>query len=84
MGLRSDGSVTCWGDNWAGQATPPGGSFTQVSAGGGHSCGLRSDGSVICWGINPVFFACGWWGRFPARVGEVRVWFCGCSGWACG
>ena len=25
-GVRSDGSVACWGDNYDGQATPPGGS----------------------------------------------------------
>ena len=51
-GLRSDGSVECWGNNWAGQAVAPSGVFTQVSAGRSHSCGLRSDGSVECWGYN--------------------------------
>ena len=49
-GLRSDGSVVCWGDNSAGQIVAPGGSFTQVSAGEEHSCGLRSDSSIVCWG----------------------------------
>ena len=53
-GLRSDGSVACWGYNgdWNGQATPPSGSFTSVSAGERHTCGLRSNGSVACWGYN--------------------------------
>ena len=51
-GLRSDGSLVCWGDNSSGQAVAPSGSFSQVSAGSGHSCGLRSDGSLVCWGDN--------------------------------
>ena len=33
-----------------GQATPPAGSFTAVSAGVWHSCGVRTSGSVVCWG----------------------------------
>ena len=49
-GVRSDGSVACWGSNEDGEATPPAGSFDSVSAGGAHTCGLRSDGSVACWG----------------------------------
>ena len=28
------------------------GGFSQVSAGGDHSCALRTDGGVICWGSN--------------------------------
>ena len=51
-GLRIDGSIVCWGNNYDGQAEAPGGSFTQVSAGGYHSCGLRIDGSIVCWGNN--------------------------------
>ena len=52
-GLRSDGSVACWGENKYGQATPPAGeTFTAVSSGSGHTCGLRSDGSAACWGYN--------------------------------
>ena len=51
-GLRSDGTVSCWGDNSQGQASAPGGEFTAVSAGLTHSCGLRGDGTVTCWGGN--------------------------------
>ena len=51
-GLRTDGSIECWGDNGFGRSDAPGGSFTQVSAGGAHSCGLRTDGSIECWGDN--------------------------------
>ncbi len=33
-GVRTDGTIACWGDNDYGQAAPPGGIFTSVSAGG--------------------------------------------------
>jgi uncharacterized repeat protein (TIGR02543 family) len=51
-GVRSDGTVVCWGYNDSGQATPPADRFTQVSAGRSHTCGLKSDGTVVCWGDN--------------------------------
>ena len=34
------------------QATPPPGTFTQVSAGNIHTCGIKSDGTFTCWGSN--------------------------------
>ena len=56
-GLRSDGTIACWGRNEDGQADPPAGRFRAVAAGGtgitdggGHSCGLRTDGTIACWG----------------------------------
>ena len=49
-GLRSDGTITCWGNNEWGQAEAPGGVFSAISTGGWHSCGLRSDGTIACWG----------------------------------
>jgi hypothetical protein len=54
-GLKTDGSVACWGLDNYGQSTPPAhsaGAFAQVSAGGYHTCGLKTDGSVACWGDN--------------------------------
>ena len=51
-GLKSDGSVLCWGSNDSGQATAPDGAFVSVSAGGSHSCGLKATGSVACWGAD--------------------------------
>jgi Regulator of chromosome condensation (RCC1) repeat len=51
-GLRTDGTVVCWGDNGHGEATPPAGAFSQVSAGAMHTCGLKPDGTLACWGDN--------------------------------
>jgi alpha-tubulin suppressor-like RCC1 family protein len=52
--LREDGTVNCWGANGYGQAKDPGDIyFTQVSAGGSHTCGiLKSSGAIHCWGYN--------------------------------
>ena len=49
-GLRTDGTVACWGSNDIGQASPPSGTFSAVSAGGAHSCGVKTDGTLACWG----------------------------------
>ena len=50
--LAGDGTVTCWGADNHGQATPPPGltGVTEVSAGGGHTCALEGDDTVTCWG----------------------------------
>jgi hypothetical protein len=56
-GLKTDGIIVCWGDNSAGQATPPTGRFVSLSADGllqGLSaCAVRADGTIACWGDNP-------------------------------
>jgi hypothetical protein len=51
-GLRTNGTLACWGYNDGGQATPPAGRFTQVSAGDIHTCGLHTNGTLACWGDN--------------------------------
>jgi alpha-tubulin suppressor-like RCC1 family protein len=52
--VGADGKVSCWGNNFYGQATVPAtlGSATQVSAGQDHTCAIESDGAVVCWGYN--------------------------------
>ncbi|MDE0168829.1 MAG: S8 family serine peptidase [bacterium] len=62
-GVRTDGTVECWGNNAEGQATAPAGSFTQVSAAAQHSCGVRTDGTVECWTRNVL-------GRATAPAGS--------------
>ena len=49
-GVRTDGSVACWGLDSFGEATPPEGEFVSVSAGWRHTCGVRTDGAAACWG----------------------------------
>ncbi|HVH42453.1 MAG TPA: RCC1 domain-containing protein, partial [Labilithrix sp.] len=51
-GVKTDGTVACWGSNTYGKATPPAGTFRSVSAGFDHTCGVKTDGSVACWGDN--------------------------------
>ena len=41
-GLKTDGSVACWGSNEDGESMPPGGEFASVSAGLVHTCGLKT------------------------------------------
>ena len=38
--------------NAYGQANPPEGTFTAISAGGTHTCGIRTNGTATCWGNN--------------------------------
>ncbi|MHC4105828.1 MAG: dockerin type I domain-containing protein, partial [Planctomycetota bacterium] len=46
-------SITGWGYNNFGQATPPAGNdFVAIAAGAVHSLALRADGSVVGWGRN--------------------------------
>jgi hypothetical protein len=54
-GLRTNGSVACWGDNTWGKATPPHPHerFTRIVSSLHHSCGiLESSGHLRCWGRN--------------------------------
>jgi cysteine-rich repeat protein len=51
-GLREDGHIQCWGDNFYGKQTEaPSGEFSQISAGLTHTCALRTNGTITCWGI---------------------------------
>ena len=51
-GIRSDGTLACWGENNYHQAEPPTGNFLQVCVGQDHACGIRTDETVACWGDN--------------------------------
>jgi hypothetical protein len=49
-GLLGNGSISCWGDDDYGQATPPTGKFSMVSAGPFHRCAIAENGQLSCWG----------------------------------
>ena len=54
--VMGDASVTCWGENFAGQSSAPDDRMLDVSPGPddeegfGSACGLRLDGTIVCWG----------------------------------
>jgi autotransporter-associated beta strand protein len=53
LALRNIGVVVGWGQNGAGQATPPAVTGVVAIAGGGyHSLAVRSNGTVVGWGLN--------------------------------
>jgi len=49
-GLRADRTAVCWGEDWYGQSSEPGGSFAAISSYYRYSCGARSQGGIECWG----------------------------------
>ena len=51
--LDADGAPTCWGNDHAGQSSPPEGLIlTSIGAGSDHTCGLDRDGAPVCWGAD--------------------------------
>jgi alpha-tubulin suppressor-like RCC1 family protein len=48
--IKTDGTLTCWGDNEFGQALPTTNVVSQVTMGYYHGCGLLVNGLVECWG----------------------------------
>ena len=53
-GLRTEGTVVCWGPNWWREVYAPDGLFKAVAAGVGFSCGLRTEGTITCWGSDEI------------------------------
>jgi cysteine-rich repeat protein len=51
-GLRTDGSVICWGREADTTLKPPEYAFVQISAGSQHACGIEPNGAVRCWGVD--------------------------------
>lgn len=63
--MTTGGLGYCWGDNTDGQlgdgtnspsntpvAVTGSLTFTEIAAGGGHSCGVTTGGNIYCWGLN--------------------------------
>jgi hypothetical protein len=52
-GLRTDGTLACWGNSGRGETDVPAGTFVSLSAStgdGGAVCALRTDDTLACWG----------------------------------
>lgn len=60
-GVRTDGTIECWGagtadactletDSNCRQSLPPAGTFEQVVTGRTHSCAMTAQRKVLCWG----------------------------------
>ena len=49
-GLKSDGTIACWGDLGWGITDPPQGEFQAIGAGFGFACGVSVNGAIDCWG----------------------------------
>ena len=47
-GLRTGGTIVCWGAMYGGW--PGDGGWERVTSGRGYSCALHGDGSLACWG----------------------------------
>lgn len=48
---RAIGSLACWGSNLYNRATPPTGTFVDLSVGNFHSCATLTTGRNVCWGL---------------------------------
>ena len=80
-GIRTNGTVQCWGHNSYGEARPPSGQFTAIAAGRLHSCGIRTNGTVQCWGRNSLGQADPPSGQFTAiTAGTIIAGFTGLGG----
>lgn len=86
-GLDVSGTVRCWGQGIYGEATPPAGTFTQVTLFDHYACALRDDAEILCWGgqlaqahVDPpagpfVFVDAGRdWACGLRPAGEIECW----------
>ena len=85
--LHEDGTISCWGNNSAGQlgdGTEDDSSVpvrvsgitdaTAITASGAHSCALRQDGTISCWGNNRAGqLGNGTWDASSVPVGVVGI-----------
>lgn len=50
-GIRSDGTLACWGNSYVRTAVPAG-SFKSLVVAERHACALRNDDRMLCWGTS--------------------------------
>ena len=65
LGLKADGTVAAWGDDFAGETDVPSGlsNVVAIAAGSEYSLALKTDGTVVAWG---------WHSQPPALPSSVR------------
>jgi len=49
--IATDRTISCWGSDQYGQASPPSGTFKLLGIAGLKSCALSTDYQVVCWGL---------------------------------
>ena len=50
--IRTDQTITCWGNNDYGQTDAPAGQYAAIAASNWHLCAIRTDQTITCWGWN--------------------------------
>jgi len=50
--LKTDKTVVCWGEDFAGESIPPQEEFLSIKGSGDNTCGLTTAGTVSCWGLD--------------------------------
>jgi Regulator of chromosome condensation (RCC1) repeat len=85
-GIRSDGTLTCWGTARNDGITdqPPSGTFTELVTTNDFGCALQIDGQMVCWG-----WAAASWGtdtspRSTPWPDGTFVQLAAQAGWGCG
>ena len=51
-GIKTDGTIICWGSNDRGHLNTPQGQFTSISTKSANPCGIKTNKSIVCWGSN--------------------------------
>ena len=47
--IKSDDTITCWGNSYTQQADVPTGTYKALDAGWYHNCAIASDDTITCW-----------------------------------
>ena len=51
-GIKTDNTITCWGNNEYGRSDAPTGTFKTITPSFRDWCGIKTDNTITCWGDN--------------------------------